>query len=149
MPVTILIPAMFATVNEFTSAGDFYLAEAGKKFGGDAGQIGGLIALLAAGLSEGLPAARQFGSDLARTGHRPSSRWCAQGVLATQLFKLAPPRYASEERRIGCLAASDPCPGRIVMNRRQFVCAAAGAAILARSPNARAATHDLVSRAGA
>jgi dihydroorotase len=34
------------------------------------------------------------------------------------------------------------------MNRRQFVCAAAGAAILARSPNARATTYDLVIKSG-
>jgi dihydroorotase len=34
------------------------------------------------------------------------------------------------------------------MNRRQFGCAAAGAAILARSPNARAATYDLVIKSG-
>ena len=35
-----------------------------------------------------------------------------------------------------------------MMNRRQFVCAAAGAAVLAHNPNARAATYDLVIKSG-
>jgi hypothetical protein len=38
--------------------------------------------------------------------------------------------------------------GLTMMNRRQFVCAAAGAAVLAHNPNARAATYDLVIKSG-
>src|SRR3954453_20759159 len=36
----------------------------------------------------------------------------------------------------------------VMMNRRQFVCAAAGAALLARAPKALAATYDLVIKGG-
>jgi hypothetical protein len=54
-------------VDDGARGGDFHLAEAREKFGGDAGRVGGLVALLAAGLSEGLPAHGGWRHDCGRS----------------------------------------------------------------------------------